>query len=516
MLPLPDQLYVAYERTFHPEVSPALLAEHMGVSRATVYNVVERVSDALQPHKRGPKPADCTAALEAENRFLYEYIAALEADLRESIRVTEQRTEDFVLTAGVLGVPLRRIGELHHVAFDRALSKDAAKGILDRYQPVARDIFQGLQPAFHAQVTALAADEIFMGHAPVLAGVELESMAWVLVQRAEHRDGATWQAQLEPFEQLTELVSDRGTGLLAARERLDTARHAAGTAPLHHQADLFHFKRDRDRVRRQLEAAAYRAIEHAEDRRRKVARVRDKRGHATALAKVQQQTAHTLERFDRVEQACQTMDAALELFDAQGVLRRPEHTQTMMQAAVAALKTADEPRLQPILRQAQAPTLWTFLTLLWARLEALALPPELLSALTFLWFYQERATDTLRQTLGPQLLLALLTVRKASAEGCPVAGWAQQIDALLTRVWRASSLIEAMNSLLRGYQNNKKHVSEEFLYLCAVYHNLRRFRHGKRKGRSPLEMLGITVPCQNWLHLLRHPELVKQIGTSKR
>lgn len=313
-----------------------------------------------------------------------------------------------------------------------------------------------------------------------------------------------------------ELVSDRGTGLLAAREGLDTERQAAGTPPLHHQADLFHCKRDRNRVQRQLEAAAYRAIAREEAQRRSVARVRDKRGHATALGKIQQQTAHTLERFDRVEQACQTMDAALELFDAHGGLRRPEHAQTMMQQAVAELKTVDEPRLQPILRHAQASTLWTFLPLLWARLQALGLPPELLSALTFLWFYQEQATDTVRQTLGPKRLLCLLTLRMAAAQGCPVAMWAQHVDALLTRVWRASSLIEAMNSLLRGYQNNKKHVSEEFLYVCAVYHNLRPFRHGKRKWRSPLGILGIEVPCPHWLHLLRHPELVKQIGTSKR
>jgi hypothetical protein len=39
------------------------------------------------------------------------------------------------------------------------------------------------------------------------------------------------------------------------------------------------------------------------------------------------------------------MDAALDLFDAHGELRRPEHTQAMLQQAAAALKTVDEPRL---------------------------------------------------------------------------------------------------------------------------------------------------------------------------
>jgi len=152
----------------------------------------------------------------------------------------------------------------------------------------------------------------------------------------------------------------------------------------------------------------------------------------------------------------------------------------------------------------------------WARLEALGLSPERLSALTVRWCSQERATDTLRQTLARKRWLCRLTLRLAAAQGCPVAVWAEHIDALLTRVWRASSLIEAMNSLLRGYQHHKKHVSEEFLYVCAVYYNLRPFRHGQRKGRSLLELSDMEVSCENWLHLLRHPELVKHIGTSKR
>ena len=266
MLPIPDQLYLAYERTFHPDRSATRLAAHVGVSRTTVYNVVERVVETLQPHKRGPKPADRTAALHAEIHFLYESIASLEADLAQSVQLPEQRTEDLVLTASVLGVSLRKLGDLFQVAFDRPLSKDRAQAILNRYQPVARQLFEELRPLFHERVSDLCADEIFLGQAPVLGGVEPQSMAWVLLKRAAHRDAETWNRELAPFAHLEVIASDRGKGLGAAIEAQRAARAETG-APLHYQHDHFHFTHDRGKVLRHLEAAAYRAMEREEAQR---------------------------------------------------------------------------------------------------------------------------------------------------------------------------------------------------------------------------------------------------------
>src|SRR5262249_36147985 len=88
----------------------------------------------------------------------------------------------------------------------------------------------------------------------------------------------------------------------------------------------------------------------------------------------------------------------------------------------------------------------------------------------------------------------------------PLAPLYQAVDQVLSLVVRASSLVEALNSRLRLYQQNKKHVSEEFLYLCAVYFNRDPFRAGVRGGRSPLELLGMVPVGTNWLDVLRSGE----------
>jgi hypothetical protein len=47
----------------------------------------------------------------------------------------------------------------------------------------------------------------------------------------------------------------------------------------------------------------------------------------------------------------------------------------------------------------------------------------------------------------------------------------------------------------------------DFIYLWAVYHNMRPFGRGSvREGHSPAELADIKVPTTNWIELL---ELVK-------
>ena len=51
--------------------------------------------------------------------------------------------------------------------------------------------------------------------------------------------------------------------------------------------------------------------------------------------------------------------------------------------------------------------------------------------------------------------------------------------------------MDCFNSKLRTVQYIKKHVSREYLWLLALKHNIEPFAHDKRKGHSPIELLGI-------------------------
>jgi hypothetical protein len=72
----------------------------------------------------------------------------------------------------------------------------------------------------------------------------------------------------------------------------------------------------------------------------------------------------------------------------------------------------------------------------------------------------------------------------------------------LEQVVRASSAVECFNSLLRPYVSVKKHLSQGFLALIALYHNARPLP--QRGNRSPLELAGVNLGDDEWVRLIEH------------
>jgi len=74
----------------------------------------------------------------------------------------------------------------------------------------------------------------------------------------------------------------------------------------------------------------------------------------------------------------------------------------------------------------------------------------------------------------------------------------------LDQIIQASSIVECINSLLRPYLNNSRNqVTQEFLNLFMFYHNHRRYHAGKRKGKTPMEILTGVVQQEDWVTLLQ-------------
>ena len=89
------------------------------------------------------------------------------------------------------------------------------------------------------------------------------------------------------------------------------------------------------------------------------------------------------------------------------------------------------------------------------------------------------------------------------------------VDELLRHAVRASSAVECVNSVVRMHQGRHRHVSQGLLDLKRLYWNCRVFREGKRKGKSPYELLGLHLPSSNWWQLLQMPpeELAQKLLT---
>ena len=67
---------------------------------------------------------------------------------------------------------------------------------------------------------------------------------------------------------------------------------------------------------------------------------------------------------------------------------------------------------------------------------------------------------------------------------------------------QSSAAVENINSILRPFLNSvKNQVTQEALNLFMFYHNHRIFKHGKRKGTSPMQIVS-GQQHEHWLDLL--------------
>ena len=65
---------------------------------------------------------------------------------------------------------------------------------------------------------------------------------------------------------------------------------------------------------------------------------------------------------------------------------------------------------------------------------------------------------------------------------------------MLRGAWRASSLVECVNSVVRMQQTRHRVMTQGFLDLKRLYSNLRRSRAGHRKDQTPYGLLGLSFP----------------------
>ena len=73
----------------------------------------------------------------------------------------------------------------------------------------------------------------------------------------------------------------------------------------------------------------------------------------------------------------------------------------------------------------------------------------------------------------------------------------------LDNIIKASSAIKNINFILRFYlDSSRSQTTQEFLNIFAFYHNHRRYKAGKRKGKTPMEIITGRKQEKDWLELL--------------
>jgi hypothetical protein len=343
--------------------------------------------------------------------------------------------------------------------------------------------------------------------------VEPESLCWMTGRMAEARDGVTWAEEFARLPALEAVVRDDGTGL-GKGVRLDNARRrAAGLPEIDETLDVFHTLREGGRALRTTWGAAGRALERADAAQKGLDRLgrqgRSRRGHGTATHRLWRQAERTWDQAAAAETAWKRARSAFEFFTPEGRLNDRVQAEAVVAAALPHLSGAAWAKTRRLLLRRES---FTSLDQVRQRLADLGLAPDVLSALLDL---EGLHRQPWRLSAATRAWALVRTVQLAKA--CP--DWrdeARRVRAVLRGVWRASSLVECVNSVARMQQARHRKMTQGLLDLKRLYWNLRRFRTGRRKGQTPYGLLGLKLPEMSFGEFLKlTPDELKEQLSAK-
>ena len=455
------------------------LALSFGVSRWLVYHLLHVLLPVLlevaRPKPPGPKPL--SRVLRVDKRHLDRAIVTLRVVGNVSLEGIQRCLEE------VLGTR-RSIGSLSEVIV-RAQKEAVA--------------FQR-QLVYEGTGTGLL-DELFLHRTPLLVVVEPHSTALLLLAQEEHRDGDTWGVRLLETEEqgfsFTRVVSDQAQGIAAGV-------HAAFGEEMPHQLDLGHLFGQIARLDAELERTAYKTIREEAERGRVLDSAKSERvivSRIEAWEKAHQKMEEAISRYEDFHYLAGELSGLFTPVSPEGVPRSLAFVQGEVQALLSLLEEIPSSKVQELRKrlarqQKGLLVFWEDWEHRLAALREIIPPEEELQALLLEYFLGRKKSSPATQKA--------LEKTKAFVEthlGDQAACLRAQVAALLDGLVRSSALVENANSWLRPYLNTRKGSSQAFLDLVRLYRNTRTYRRGKRKGHSPFELLGLSLP-EDWLSLV--------------
>jgi hypothetical protein len=389
---------------------------------------------------------------------------------------------------------------------------------LGRWAQAAAQKTSALLPVLDAvarpRVRQAAGDEIFFGRRPCLMVVEQHSLCWLTGRLADNRNGDTWADEFRRLPNLQQLTRDGGTGLAKGLALVNQERQDQKKSAIADQEDHFHTLHEGRRALRQVQQRVCRAIDatavaqHREDQ--KARRTGSRQGTAAATARAGRHAIAAVEAGVAVEKAWATIADALRLFTPTGELNTRARAEGIIAAALPVLGDAVWAKTRRALTR---PQLLTFLDQTHDRLAALPLSPALRDAAVQAVGLRQRPEELQEESpsaaaLRRLLLATHLVLALSGAEGTAAV---TQVEAVLGQAWRASSLVECLNSVARMQQSRHRRMTPGLLDLKRLYWNCREFRTGRRRQQTPYGLLGVCLPTTDWWELLKlTPEQLRQ------
>lgn len=484
------------------------LAQQWQVSRHFVYNLIEKVEQALGWQKPGPK--QCTAAeLECEQLAkrvveLADKCNELAGKLAIAAYDEQVRRQALLLELALCPVSEDKIARCLRVAFGSAPSTGWINEQLNAAGKAALAVMT--QPQVTNALTVAALDELFAANKPILTLVNPHTLMMAMPQLADNRQATSWQQVLKQYPNLNLAVSDQARGLLKGVQ--------LSSAQIAQQADLFHFRRNLQRYIKRLEHNCYRSIEQLD--------YAERLRHSPRLiisARIQAEHEYQYKRkavdnkllaFDWLETIISYLMEGISIFDERRQsIRSYQQGQAIICEVLELLDGITEFSVKQIvtLIEGARTTLLTFLTITAGKLAKVKVDwriiegsrEALFAAIARVWHWRKLSGNN-EQNLR-QYLTALMALRHWYKRVENFEQVTKQVFTILDQVLRASSAVECINSILRPYISIKKRLNQGFLALIALYWNMRPL--AQRGGKTPFQLSGVYLDTDDWIELIQ-------------
>jgi hypothetical protein len=360
------------------------------------------------------------------------------------------------------------------------------------------------------KIVVFLSDEIFSKNTPILVTVDANSSAILRIELAHSRKADKWKHHWQCLEEndifAAYLVCDEGTGLCAAKKEAlpEIIRQSDTYHAIAHVLGLW--------VER-LEKAAYGAIE-TEDQcfknldSARSERVINKRINQFEIAKKTATDAIAL--YDAFQFLYSCLLEQLRVFDANGTLRNREDAEENIKIGLDLIGTLGNNNLTAAANKVRRtlPELFNYFDVakeVMRKLDQKGIDQNVLCALCLAWQWNKgkikaKKASRRQQCIQNEYNCLEFTIGHLQEEYENVK---EQVYEELDQIVQSSALVECINSIIRPYlDNSKNQITQETLNLIMFYHNHRRYIAGKRKSKTPVEILTGKKQDKDWTELL--------------
>lgn len=476
-------------------------AQERGVSRQWIYREADALRNALASAQQQNQE------LHAQLQQAHEARAALEARLAQAVVIDPPKQAELACVGQARGITLRDCHELLQVLIPGQTLSVAELG--RRTQAAGKkagELLAVLDEAARQRACEVAADEIYVKD-PVLMVVEPESLCWLSGRLSEAVSGEAWAREFSRLPNLEQVMRDGGTGLEKGVALVNEQRQEQAQRLLTDQGDHFHALRHGSVGMNKAKRQACKALAEAEAAQKQVDEcVRQGQSRTGAAARARHAWKKAEQAMDTWQERTQVWEKtkqALQLITPDGTLNTRAQAEAVLAETLAQLPDCDFAKAK---RQLQQPEMLNYLDRVQAKIAALPFAEEVKQAAV----RQEglrrqpkalQGENTKASALRGVLLMCTVVLSKAGDEGAQVVAAVKEI---FRRAYRASSLVECINSVLRMQQAGHRRMTQGLLDLKRLYWNCHTFGAGRRRKTTPYERLGVPWPPDlQWWEVLK-------------